>query len=80
MGIWFRAVRVWRKVTVPACTPYPYTTGRRQSAGWDVKNAVVHATARLEDGHAAHEASDGNDDAGYAEVVEKASVQPAYDQ
>ena len=32
--------------------------------------------ARPEDGHAAREASDGGDDAGYAKVVEKVSVQP----
>ena len=33
--------------------------------------------ARPEDGHAAHEASDGGDDAGYAEVVETVCVQPS---
>ena len=32
--------------------------------------------ARPEDGHAAYEAPNGDGDAGYAEVVEKVSVQP----
>ena len=34
------------------------------------------AMARPEDAHAAHEASDGDDDAGCTEVVETVSVQP----
>ena len=40
-----------------------------------MKRVGVRAMARPEDGDAAHEASDG-DDAGYADVVEKVSVQP----
>ena len=49
--------------------------GRWRSAGWDMKRALVRAVARPKDGHAAHGTLDGDDDAGYVEVVEKVSVQ-----
>ena len=78
--IGFTRVREQYGEAVPACTPYPYTTGRQWSAGWDVKRTVVRGMARPEDSHAAHAASDGGDDAGYAEVVEKVSDSLAYYQ
>ena len=64
---------------IPACTPYPgpCATGRRWPADRNAKRGVVCAMAKPEDGHAAHEASDGDGDPRYAEVVEKVSVQHA---
>ena len=39
-----------------------------------MKRAVGRVMGRPEDGHAAHETSDGGDDAGYTAIVEKVSV------
>ena len=52
----------------------PVYHGLAVVCGLDVKKAVVRAMARPEDGHAAHETSDGDDDAGYAKVTEKVSA------
>ena len=39
-----------------------------------MKRAVVRVMARPEVGNAAHETSDGGDDAGYTVIVERVSV------